>query len=124
MDSKTIINYFSRNIGKDQSVYINGVKIAQGLTKDSVVRLSQSVIRPGKNSFVILATPFLKAQPWEEISKDPGVIQLLTPAGKWKRKLFNGYAQVLVQSTGHKGAITLRAVAPGIPAVQLEIQAK
>ena len=124
MDSTTLITYFSRNIGKDQSVYINGVKIAQGLSKDSVVRLNQSVIKPGRNSFVIVAAPFLKAQPWEEISKDPGVIQLLTPAGKWKRKLFNGYAQVLVQSSGQPGTITLRAVAAGIPEVQLAIQAK
>lgn len=124
MDSTTRITYFSRNIGKGQYVYINGVKLAEGLSKDSVVQLSQSIVRPGKNSFVIVAAPFLKAQPWEEVGKDPGVIQLLIPAGKWKRKLFNGYTQVLVQSSGQKGTITLHAFAAGIPAAKLEIQAK
>ncbi len=124
MDSTTMLTYFSRNIGKDESVYINGVNIAQGLSKDSVIRLSRSIIRPGKNSFVLVAAPFLKVQPWEEVNKDPGVIQLYTPVGKWKRRLFNGYAQVLVQSAGDNGTIILRALAAGIPAVQLEIQAK
>jgi len=123
-DSTTVFTYFSRNIGKAQSVYINGTRIASELYADSVIRLSQSVIRPGKNSFVIVSMPFLKVYPWDEVNKDPGMIQLYTPAGRWQRKLFNGYAQVLVQSTGQKGKIILRASAAGLKPVLLEIQAK
>ncbi len=122
-DSTTVFTYFSRNIGKAQSVYINGVRIAAALNADSVIRLSRSLIRPGKNSFVIVAMPFLKVFPWDEVNKDPGMIQLYTPAGKWQRKLFNGYAQVLVQSTGQQGRIILRASAAGLPVAQLEIEA-
>ena len=122
-DSTTLFTYFSRNIGKAQSVYINGVKIADGMNGDSIIRLSRSVIKPGKNSFVIVAMPFLKVFPWDEVNKDPGMIQLYTPAGKWQRKLFNGYAQVLVQSTGQQGRIVLRASAAGLPAAQLDIEA-
>jgi len=122
-DSTTVFTYFSRNIGKAQSVYINGVRIAAALNTDSVIRLSRSLIRPGKNSFVIVAMPFLKVFPWDEVNKDPGMIQLYTPAGKWQRKLFNGYAQVLVQSTGQQGRIILRASAAGLPVAQLEIEA-
>ena len=51
------------------------------------------------------------------------MIKLYTPAGKWQRKLFNGYAQVLVQSTGQQGRIILRASAAGLPVAQLEIEA-
>jgi beta-galactosidase len=123
-DSTTVFTYYSRNIGEAQSVYINGVKIAGGLKADSVIRLSRSVIQPGKNNFVMVAMPFLKVFPWDEVNKDPGMIQLYTPAAKWQRKLFNGYAQVLVQSTGEKGKITLRASAAGMPPVLLDIQAK
>jgi beta-galactosidase len=123
-DSTTVFTYFSRNIGKQQSVYLNGVQIANGLNGDSVIRLSRSVIRPGKNSFVIVAAPFLKVFPWDEVNKDPGMIQLYTPAGKWQRKLFNGYAQVLVQSTGQKGKIILRASSTSLPSAQLDIEAK
>ncbi len=122
-DSTTVFTYFSRNIGKAQSVYINGERIAAALNADSVIRLSRSLIRPGKNSFVIVAMPFLKVFPWDEVNKDPGMIQLYTPAGKWQRKLFNGYAQVLVQSTGQQGRIILRASAAGLPVAQLEIEA-
>lgn len=123
-DSTTVFTYFSRNIGKQQSVYLNGVQIAAGLNGDSIIRLSRSVLRTGKNSFVIVAAPFLKVFPWDEVNKYPGMIQLYTPAGKWQRKLFNGYAQVLVQSTGQKGKIILRASAPGLPPAQLDIEAK
>jgi beta-galactosidase len=81
-------------------------------------------LRPGRNSFVIVAAPFLKVNPWDEVNTDPGRIRLYTPAGKWQRKLFNGYAQVLVQSTGQKGTIILSAFANGLPVVKKEILAR
>ncbi|MEO7047320.1 MAG: hypothetical protein ABI091_18605, partial [Ferruginibacter sp.] len=35
--------------------------------------------------------------------------QIVTPAAQWKRKLFNGLAQVIIQSTGEPGTIIIRA---------------
>jgi beta-galactosidase len=123
-DSTTVVTYFSRNIGKEQSVYLNGVKVAAGMNRDTAIGLSRSLLRPGRNSFVIVAAPFLKVNPWDEVNTDPGRIRLYTPAGKWQRKLFNGYAQVLVQSTGQKGTIILSAVAKGLPVMKKEILAR
>lgn len=50
-------------------------------------------------------------------------IQILTPAEPWKRKVFNGLAQVIVQSTGKSGIITLKVASLGLIPTVLEILA-
>jgi HSP20 family molecular chaperone IbpA len=40
----------------------------------------------------------------------------------WKRSLFNGLAQVLVQSTREPGEITLTASSPGLSPKELKLQ--
>jgi hypothetical protein len=49
---------------------------------------------------------------------NPAVVKVVTLAEGWKRNLFNGLAQVIVQSTGQTGDITLTATSPNLtPAV-------
>ena len=52
---------------------------------------------------------------------DPNLasVQYRTPASAWKRRLFNGYAQVLVQTTGATEPVTLTAKSPGLKSAQL-----
>jgi beta-galactosidase len=47
---------------------------------------------------------------------------MLTPAGQWKRSVFNGLAQVIVQSTGQAGQITLTANSPGLSPAVLKLE--
>jgi beta-galactosidase len=49
---------------------------------------------------------------------------LITPEGRWKRKLFSGLAQVIIQSSGQAGEITLGASASGLTPGLLTIQAQ
>lgn len=42
--------------------------------------------------------------------------------GVWKRSLFNGLAQVIVQSTGAPGEITLKASSPGLAEGQIQVR--
>jgi beta-galactosidase len=51
---------------------------------------------------------------WEVLNTDPGSIQIINPAETWKRKLFSGLAQVIVQSSKQAGEITLTATSPGL----------
>ncbi|HLB72438.1 MAG TPA: hypothetical protein VJJ98_00310, partial [Sedimentisphaerales bacterium] len=44
--------------------------------------------------------------------------------GEWKRSLFNGLAQVIVQSTQQAGQITLKAGAPGLTTAALTLQSQ
>ena len=46
-----------------------------------------------------------------------------SPAPVWRRSLFNGLAQVIVQSTGQTGEITLTANASGLTAAGLTLSA-
>lgn len=47
-----------------------------------------------------------------------------TVSGKWKRSLFNGLAQVIVQSTQQRGEIVLKAVSPGLSSAEISINSQ
>jgi beta-galactosidase len=119
------ITLFYKSIGKEQSIYINGKEIARSVKEESAGNnfvLDQSNLHPGKNNIAIIAIPLVKKNPWESVNSDPGLIQVITPPAPWKRKLFSGLAQVIVQSTSEAGEITLTATSPGLKAGVLKIQ--
>lgn len=120
-DSASTITFFSRNVGVQQSVYINGVEVAKNVDGKKDIVIDHNLLHPGENLVAITATPLLKNQPWDVVNTNPGVFQVRTPAPVWKRKLFNGYAQVIVQSTGEKGEIILKAESKGLQSSQLLI---
>ena len=118
--------FFYKPIGKEQSIYINGQVITTDIKETGSVTtftIDPSFLHAGKNSLAIMAVPLLKKKPWEEVNKDPGLFQLLLPAPSWKRSLFNGYAQVIVQSAGKPGTVELTATAPGLQPATLKIEA-
>lgn len=120
------MTFFYKSIGREQTIYINGKAIAQNLKEGEAVKgfaLDKSLLRPGKNEITIIATPIPKRNEWNNVNTDPGLIQLLTPAEPWKRKLFNGLAQVLIQTTGEAGEIILSAEAPGLQKTTLKLKA-
>ena len=49
-------------------------------------------------------------------------LRTTTPAGAWQRSVFNGHAQVILQSTGETGRATLRARGAGLDAADLAIE--
>jgi len=119
------VTLFYQPIGREQSIYVNGQAVAQNLTGEQAVKngftLPAALLKPGKNSIVFVATPLLKNKPWDVLNTLPGTIQVRTPAPAWRRKTFNGLAQVLVQSTQQAGELTLTATAPGLKTKVLKI---
>jgi beta-galactosidase len=55
------------------------------------------------------------------INMDPRRVQLIYSTETWKRKLFNGRAQVIVQSTGEPGEIILTAKSGQLKQGELKI---
>jgi beta-galactosidase len=51
------------------------------------------------------------------------VLRRTTPAAPWQRSVFNGHAQVILQSTGTAGRATLRASGEGLDAATVTIDA-
>lgn len=120
------VTLFYQPIGRDQSIYVNGRPLTQHLRAEQSPAagfvLDAALLKPGKNSIVFVATPLVKNKPWDVTNTLPGTIQVRTAAPAWKRKAFNGLAQVLVQSTQEAGEITLTAKSPGLKASVLKVK--
>ena len=104
------VTFFYNSIGKQQSVFVNGKEIGKNLQENKqgdVFKLDASYLKAGVNTIAIVTTPLFKKQIWESVNTNPGLIQIVKPAEQWKRKLFSGLAQVIVQSTGESGEIVL-----------------
>ena len=87
-------------------------------------------MRPGKNVIAIVATPAQGGRGnrggggGRANFGSPGQIRVTIPPADWKRSLFSGLAQVIVQSTGQPGEITLTAKSSGVTDGILKIQAQ
>ena len=124
-DSPAVTFYYN-SIGKTQSVYVNGKEIGHLLSasqKGNEFKLDGSLLHAGVNSIAIVAAPLIKKQPRERINMNPGFIHLVYPPAQWRRKLFNGLAQVIVQSTGAPGQIIVTATSGGLKKGELKINA-
>ena len=103
------IALYARSLGEEQAIYVNGQLIVSGMKRDKASHeftLDRTVVHQGKNEYVIVATPLLKQNTWDELNTYPGTVKVVYPAGKWQRRVFNGLAQVIVQSTRTPGIIT------------------
>lgn len=117
------ITFYYYNIGKTQSIYINGklVQSNDDAKFGKQFKIEPHMIHPGENTIAIVALPFVKKNSWDTNNTNPGTIQLVIPAHIWKRKLFNGLAQVIIQSTGGAGDIIVTATSPGLQKNELKI---
>jgi beta-galactosidase len=120
------VTFFYQAIGQQQSIYVNGHAVAQNLTAEQATqqgfKFDKSWLKAGRNSLVIVSTPFVKKSVWDEPNLNPGTVQVVVPAAAWRRKAFNGLVQVLVQSTQEPGEITLTAHSPNLKAGVLRIK--
>jgi beta-galactosidase len=115
------VNLFVKSITDHQSIFVNGHNLATGIHRSDTsmaLSLDQSIIRPGRNEFAITGQRFRLSHEWDEPNRDPGIVQVIEPPQPWKRKVFNGLAQVIVQSEKQSGEIILKAGSEGLqPAV-------
>ena len=97
-NSKTnIVNFFYKKIGVETLVFINGNKVNPNAEDVQKYILGSDILKEGKNTIYIITKPLQKIKDWDVMNTDPGIIQIVKPAESWKRKLFNGYAQIIVQ---------------------------
>lgn len=121
------INLFTKSIVDEQSVYVNGHLVAANIKRDDPnqsFKLDHSIIHPGKNIYAVTGKRFRKKHQWDEPNKEPGNLQVVFPTQQWKRKVFNGLAQIIVQSTKKEGEIILRASSPKLKPAQIKIKTK
>lgn len=114
-NSKTnIVNFFYKKIGVETVVFINGTKVNSNAEDVQKYILSSDILKEGKNTIHIITKPLQKINDWDVMNTDPGIIQVVKPAESWKRKLFNGYAQIIIQKNENGKDVVLSASAKGL----------
>ena len=123
--NESVISFFYNSIGQQQTLYINGHEIAADLPenkKGDSFTLDKTALHKSLNSLTIVAKPLLKKQRWDTVNQNPGLIQMVFPSPSWKRNLFNGLAQIIIQSNGEPGDIILKASADGLQSTVLKLK--
>jgi len=126
-NDKTVITFYAKSLSENQSLYVNGNLLAEGIKRDDpnqVYVLDHNILKKGENVVTFVGKPIVKKVSWEEISTNPGEIKIYNPAAQWKRKLFSGYAQIIVKSSKSEGEITLKATSGGIQSSIIKINSK
>jgi beta-galactosidase len=107
--------------GERQSVYVNGKLVASGrgpTTEGHTLDLDRALLRTGKNVVSIIVSGMAQPREMDRYfgwnGNGLGQVRVTKPAGTWKRNVFNGLAQVIVQSKGEPGKLTLKASSPGV----------
>jgi beta-galactosidase len=107
------VTFYYKKIGVDAVVFVNGVKVSASADDAQKFVLDAKILKQGSNTMHIVATPEHKVHDWDVINADPGVLQVVTPA-VYTRKLFNGYAQIIVQPDGSGKPVELGATSKGV----------
>jgi beta-galactosidase len=119
-----IVTFFYKKIGLESAIFVNGNIITPSAEDPDKYVLNTNILRQGKNTIHIVAKPLQKEKEWDVLNTDPGIIQVVTPSEPWKRKLFNGYAQVIVQADGSGNDITVSATGKKLKTGTLTISLK
>ena len=123
----TTVSLLVRDLGESEWVYLNGRMVAENVHRSTTgheFKLAPGLLRTGTNVLALIATP-RAGRGRDEGNRNtgsPAVAKIVTPPGEWKRSVFNGLAQVIVQSTGRPGEITLTATASGLSQGVLKLQ--
>jgi beta-galactosidase len=123
----TEISLWPKSLGEEQAIYVNEHLIAKNIKRDDAVQkytLDHAVLHKGRNVYAIVGTPLVKRYQYDNLNTDPGIIQVFRPQETWKRRVFNGLAQVIVQSGLQPGEMSLTATANELSQGVLKIQTK
>lgn len=118
---------FVEALDATQKVYINGELVSPKVIDGAlVVELDPALIKDDNSVTYVLPTPQGGVQGMFDRSVGMtkwGTLRVTTPAEPWQRSAFNGWAQLIVQSTGETGVATVTATTGGLKsaAVRLDI---
>lgn len=123
--NNTRITLFSKSILENQSIFFNGHRIATHIIRDDpnqAFLIDQKILKQGRNVIAFVGQRFRKKHQYDEPNTDPGLVQVWNPAPQWQRKLFNGWAQVIIQSTDKTGTAILRCESEGLKGAEITIR--
>jgi len=119
------ITLFTKSISDNQSIYVNGYFVAAGIKRNAPnqnFKLDLGILKEGRNVYAVVGIPLVVRRQYEELNADPGVVGVFVPTKDWKRKTFNGFAQIIVQSRQEPGVLTLTATSPTLKSSEIKIK--
>ncbi len=125
IEPDTRITLLARSVEQVQDIYVNGHPIAKEVKRDAPGQtyvIDHSLVHEGENVYAVAGPPLVKRDRWETLNTEPGIVQVIEPAGKWKRRAFNGLAQVIVESTEGSGKIELKATSESLEKSSITIE--
>jgi beta-galactosidase len=117
----------ARSLGEAQSFFLNGKVLAENVrwtNPHHEFALDPGLLRPGTNVIAIVATPLASGRESRDSMEKPAAIRVVIPPAHWKRSLFNGLAQIIVQSTREPGEIILTAKGHGLTSGVFRIESQ
>ena len=122
--SKIIIAFLE---SEEQMIFVNGKRITGKIKRDDAVQeysLTPSILHEGKNILALVGKPLVKRFQYDNLNTDPGIVQTTRPADQWRRTVFNGLAQVIVQAVKTSGVIVVQATGEGLKPASVRIQSQ
>lgn len=114
-------------LGTNQTATLNGQPLHTNASPSdarSELPLDPATLRETGNVLRIEATRYENWNTRDSLKQLwPAMLRIVTPAPAWQRSTFNGLAQVIVQSTGEPGPITLEATSPELAPAHIELRA-
>jgi beta-galactosidase len=127
VSQQTAVSLWPKSLGEEQTIYVNGQRITGKIRRDDAVQeysLTPSILHGGKNIFALVGKPLMKRFQYDNLNTDPGIVQATRPADQWRRKVFNGLAQLIVQSTKTSGVIVVQASGEDLKPASVRIQSQ
>jgi beta-galactosidase len=121
------ITLLPKSLVDGQAIYVNGHLVAEKIGRTDPVKaylLPKTILKKGHNVYAVVGKELLRRWSWEELNQDPGTIRTVVPAPQWKRSLFSGLAQVIVQSDKKAGEIVLKANSKGLMPTVLKLRSQ
>jgi beta-galactosidase len=118
------LHLFLPALGAKATVWVNGHELARDLDTTASgpdIPLDPGTIVMGANRVQMIVTPRADDRNHLPTLDRLGTVQVLTPAAPYQRRVFNGYAQVIVQTTHAPGEIRLMASAKGLQPATLAL---
>jgi beta-galactosidase len=113
-------------LGKSQTAVLNGKALYTDAPPEKAtmeIAINEKSLKATGNTLRIVAKPYEDWGMRESVAKlSPAAVRTLTPAAGYERRVFNGLAQVIVQSTESAGEIQLIATSEGLRSATSEVK--
>jgi beta-galactosidase len=121
------LRLFLPSLGARTTLWLNGHEVVEDIDTSNEgpgVELDIAQLVAGVNHVQLIVTPFDDGRNHIPELERLGCVSVAHPAAPAKRSLFNGLAQVIVQSSHDSGEIRLEATADGLSAAESTVTSK